>query len=170
MLFRSTTRNPREGEQHGKDYFFLKKDEFVDLINNDKVLEYATYCDNYYGTPRDYVEQTIQTGKNIILEIEVQGALQVIKSCPNAVSIFIMPQTLAVLQDRLTGRGTETNDVIAKRMHTAIGEIKQATKYNYVVVNDSLDDCVNDIKQIIKAEKLRTIRMENFVKEVLSNV
>ncbi|HHZ06212.1 MAG TPA: guanylate kinase [Clostridiales bacterium] len=166
----ATTRNPREGEQHGKDYFFLKKDEFVDLINNDKVLEYATYCDNYYGTPRDYVEQTIQTGKNIILEIEVQGALQVIKSCPNAVSIFIMPQTLAVLQDRLTGRGTETNDVIAKRMHTAIGEIKQATKYNYVVVNDSLDDCVNDIKQIIKAEKLRTIRMENFVKEVLSNV
>lgn len=163
----ATTREPREGETHGKEYFFLKKDEFESLIKQDKVLEYAQYCNNYYGTPKEYVEKTISDGKNIILEIEVQGALQVMKKLRDAVSIFIMPKSMEVLKKRLTGRGTETIEVIEKRLNTAIKEMQEAKNYDYVVINDDLNDCVNDIKQIIRAEKLKYARMEDFVKGVL---
>lgn len=163
----ATTRSPREGEAHGKEYFFLKKEEFEKLIYEDKVLEYAQYCDNYYGTPREYVEKTVASGKNIILEIEVQGALQVMKKLNDAVSIFIMPKSMQVLKKRLTGRGTETEEVIEKRMNTAIREMQIANNYDYVVINDDLKDCVNDIKQIVRAEKLKYARMEDFIKGVL---
>ena len=163
----ATTREPREGETHGKEYFFLKRDEFEALIEQDKVLEYAQYCNNYYGTPKEYVEKTISDGKNIILEIEVQGALQVMKKLSDAVSIFIMPKSMEVLKKRLTGRGTETAEVIEKRMNTAIKEMQEVKNYDYVVINDDLNDCVNDIKQIIRAEKLKYTRMEDFVKGVL---
>lgn len=163
----ATTREPREGETHGKEYFFLKKDEFEALIQEEKVLEYAQYCNNYYGTPKEYVEKTVSDGKNIILEIEVQGALQVMEKLKDAVSIFIMPKSMEVLKKRLTGRGTETAEVIEKRMNTAIKEMQEAKNYDYVVINDDLNDCVNDIKQIIRAEKLKYARMEDFVKGVL---
>lgn len=165
----ATTRSPRPGEENGTDYFFLSKEEFEQLIKDKKVLEYASYCDNYYGTPKEYAEQTIKQGKNIILEIEVQGAMQVLKSCPDAIGIFIMPKSMEVLHHRLKGRGTESDTVIAKRTAAAVDEMKQAEKYHYVVINDSLDDCVNDIKTIIKAEKMNNSRMADFVKGVLSN-
>lgn len=166
----ATTRNPREGEQHGKEYFFLKKDEFEKLIEQDQVLEYAQYCENYYGTPKEYVESTVKTGKNIILEIEVQGALQVMKTTKDAVGIFIVPTSWEVLEKRLRGRGTETNDVIEKRLQTAREELSQIENYDYIVVNDDLDECVDDIKQIVKAEKLKTKRMKQYVKGVHDNV
>lgn len=156
----ATTRSPREGEKDGKDYFFIQKEDFKDLVNRGEVLEYAQYCDNYYGTPKEYVEKTIATGKNIILEIEVQGALQVIDHCPKAISIFILPKSWEVLENRLRGRGTEEEEVIQKRLNMAKEELKQVCHYNYTVVNDSLQDCVKDIKQIIKAEKLKTNRLK----------
>lgn len=165
----ATTRTPRAGEENGREYFFLKKDEFQRLIEDEKVLEYASYCGNYYGTPKEYVEKTVSEGKNIILEIEVQGAMQVMKSRPDAVSIFIMPKSFTTLEERLKGRGTETEDIILNRLKTAVDEMKQAEKYDYIVINDSLDECVSDIKNIIKAENMKTNRMKNFVKEVLLN-
>lgn len=165
----ATTRTPRAGEENGREYFFLKKDEFQRLIEDEKVLEYASYCGNYYGTPKEYVEKTVSEGKNIILEIEVQGAMQVMKSRPDAVSIFIMPKSFTTLEERLKGRGTETEEVILNRLKTAVDEMKQAEKYDYIVINDSLDECVSDIKNIIKAENMKTNRMKNFVKEVLLN-
>lgn len=165
----ATTRPPRAGEENGREYFFLKKDEFQRLIEDEKVLEYASYCGNYYGTPKEYVEKTVSEGKNIILEIEVQGAMQVMKSRPDTVSIFIMPKSFTTLEERLKGRGTETEEVILNRLKTAVNEMKQAEKYDYIVINDSLDECVSDIKNIIKAENMKTNRMKNFVKEVLLN-
>lgn len=162
----ATTRLPREGEKNGDSYFFMSKEEFKRHVDNNEMLEYAQYCENFYGTPKEYVDKTTQTGKNVILEIEVQGALQVMKSCEEAVGIFIIPTSWQVLEKRLRGRGTEENEVISKRLETADEELKQIENYDYVVINDDLNDCVEDIKQIIKAEKLRTKRMADNIKGV----
>lgn len=163
----ATTRSPREGEIDGVNYFFLSKEKFLDRVNSDSMLEYAQYCENFYGTPKAYVEDTINSGKNIILEIDVQGALQVKKNRPEAVSIFIMPPSAGLLEKRLRGRGTEKEEVIQQRLAVAVGEIKQAEQYDYIVINDDLDECVNDIKTIINAEKMKTYNMIDFVKGVL---
>lgn len=149
----ATTRSPREGEIDGVNYFFLTVDDFKDRIEKGLILEYAQYCDNYYGTPRSYVEECVNNGKNVILEIEVQGAMNVKKNMPEAVTVFILPPSNDELEKRLRGRGTEQESVIQQRLATAIGEIKQAEKYDYNVVNNTIEQCVADINEIINSIK-----------------
>lgn len=165
----ATTRSPREGEAHGINYFFITKEEFTQKINNNEMLEYAEYCSNFYGTPKDYVLKSVEQGKNIILEIEVQGALNVKKIIPEAVTVFVMPPSLQELEDRLRGRGTETDEVVGQRLKTAIAEIKQAPQYDYIVVNNTVMQCVADIVSIIIAERQKTENMLDFIKGVLND-
>lgn len=165
----ATTRSPREGEAHGVNYFFITKEEFTQKINNNEMLEYAEYCSNFYGTPKDYVLKSVEQGKNIILEIEVQGALNVKKIIPEAVTVFVMPPSLQELEDRLRGRGTEKDEVVGQRLKTAIAEIKQAPQYDYIVVNNTVMQCVADIVSIIIAERQKTENMLDFIKGVLND-
>lgn len=165
----ATTRKPRDGEVNGREYHFLTVDQFKKLIDTNDVIEYTQYCGNYYGTPKKYVEDTIKQNKDVILEIEVDGGAQMRKCCPQAISIFLVPPSLETLKDRLTGRGTEDLETINKRLATATSELKQAENYDYIVINDNLDDCVKDILGIIKSEKMKTKNMNKFVKEVLLN-
>lgn len=165
----ATTRKPREGEVDGVNYFFLTKEEFLIKAENDQMIEYAEYCENYYGTPREYVENTIEEGKNIILEIEVQGAMNVKESMPQAVTLFIMPDRWETLERRLRKRGTESEEVIQARLKTAITEIEQAYKYDYIVVNGELKRCVADVKAIIDVENMKTNDNLDFIKGVLKD-
>ena len=164
-----TTRLPREREVDGVNYFFTTKEDFLQRIDNNLMLEYAVYNNQFYGTPKDYVEQTVAKGKNIILEIEVQGVEQVKKLMPEAVSIFIMPDKAGVIEHRLRKRNTEDEQTIQNRLHIAIGEMKQAYKYDYIVINGELEKCIYDIKAVIHAEKYKTENMLEFVKGVLEN-
>ncbi|MDO4500453.1 MAG: guanylate kinase [Erysipelotrichaceae bacterium] len=147
-----TTRSPREGEQNGVDYFFVSKEEFEEAIKNDEFLEHAQYVENYYGTPRAYVEKMRENGKNVILEIDVQGGIQVIEKCPDAVSIFICPPSIEELRKRLTGRGTEKEEVVNKRVDQAQREIMTSKIYKYHVVNEVVEDSVNTVVNILKNE------------------
>ena len=147
-----TTRLPREGEVDGKDYFFVSKETFKKAIEDDKFLEHARYVENYYGTPRDYVEQERNKGKNVILEIDVQGGLQVIEKCSDCISIFIMPPSIDELRNRLSGRGTEKEEVINKRVDQAQREIKQGSVYKYHVVNNDIETSIKEISDILKKE------------------
>jgi guanylate kinase len=165
----ATTRSPREGETDGVSYHFLSRQEFEQLINSGGMLEYAQYCGNYYGTPRREVEKKLEEGKNVILEIEVQGAMQIKERCPEGVFIFILPPSVSELEKRLKNRGTEPDEVIAKRVAEAAGEIAQAHKYDYVVVNDDIDKAVDDFKKIIAAEKMKTKNAKDLIDEVLKN-
>ncbi len=165
----ATTRAPRPGEVDGVNYHFLTKEKFEELIGNDGMLEYAEYCGNYYGTPRKPVEDMLTEGKHVILEIEVQGAMKIMEKCPDAVFVFILPPSLKELRRRLNKRGTETEDVIEKRLSEAAGEIKQAYKYNYTVVNGELSEAVDDLKAIIRAEELSAKNYPNYIDEVLEN-
>lgn len=165
----ATTRSPRPGETDGVNYYFLTKERFEKLIGEDGMLEYASYCGNYYGTPKKPVEDMLEQGKHVILEIEVQGAMKVMEKCPEAVFVFILPPSLKELERRLKKRGTEAEDVIKKRLSEAAGEIKQAYKYNYAVINGELEKAVDDLKAIIRAEELRSINSENNIDEVLDN-
>lgn len=165
----ATTRSPRPGEVDGVNYRFLTKDKFEELIDSDGMLEYAEYCGNYYGTPRKPVEDMLSEGKHVILEIEVQGAMKIMEKCPNAVFVFILPPSLKELRRRLNKRGTETEDVIEKRLGEAAGEIKQAYKYDYTVINGELSDAVDDLKAIIRAEELNAKNYPNYIDEVLEN-
>lgn len=149
----ATTRNPRPGEIDGKSYFFKATDEFENLIKENKLLEYAKFCDNYYGTPSDYVDQKLAEGKNVILEIEVQGALQVKQNVADAVLVFMIPPTLKELRSRLENRGTEEQSVIEQRLKRAEEEIELANEYNYIVINDTVEKAVEDISGIVNAEK-----------------
>lgn len=154
----ATTRNPRPGEEHGVHYYFVSHDEFKAMVDGGKMLEYAQYVGNFYGTPKEPVEAMTEEGYDVVLEIEVQGGVQVIKSTPDCVSIFIVPPSMEVLEKRLRGRGTEDEATIAKRIATAKGEIPQSKYYDYIVVNDDLDVVVNEIAGIIEAEKHKYIR------------
>lgn len=165
----ATTRSPRPGETDGVNYHFLKKDQFEELIKNGGMLEYAEYCGNYYGTPRDKVLEKINEGKNVILEIEVQGAMQIKEKCPEAVFVFIAPPSVAELRNRLVNRGTETPEVIEKRVSEAAQEISFAYKYDYVVVNDVLDAAIDDFLSVIRAEELKAENQKNIIDEVLKN-
>ena len=165
----ATTRSPRPGEIHGVNYNFLSKAEFEKLIANDGMLEYACYCDNYYGTPRKPVEDMLNDGKHVILEIEVQGALKVMEKCPEAVSVFILPPSMKELRRRLNKRGTETDDVIEKRLAQAESEIRQADKYDHVMINGALEDAVNDLSAIIRAQELKKDKTKYLIDEVLNN-
>lgn len=149
----ATTRQAREGEKDGVNYFFITKEEFEKNIKDGKMLEYACYCDNYYGTPQQAVEQMREQGKDVLLEIEPQGAMQVMKKCPDALSIFISPPSLEELRKRLTERGTESKEVIESRMQKAGEEMSLAENYQYHVLNDTVENAKNTISQIILKHK-----------------
>ena len=149
-----TTREPREGEQHGVHYFFQSNEEFEQMIKEDRLMEYAGYVDHYYGTPKDFVMQKAEQGIDVILEIEMQGALQIKKKFPEAVLVFITPPSYEELKKRLVGRGTETQDVIEKRLHRAAEECIYMDQYDYIVVNDDLKTCVEQIHCLIQSVHL----------------
>ena len=155
-----TSRKPRGNEQNGVDYYFLTKEEFEEKINNNEFLEYATYNDNYYGTPVDKIKEKIDSGIDVILIIEVQGALIVKKHFKNAIFIFIMPPSMEELRDRLIARNTDSKDKILSRFKTAYNEINEINKYNYVVVNDKVDNAALKVNSIIISEKCRVDRIE----------
>ncbi|MBQ3022854.1 MAG: guanylate kinase [Clostridia bacterium] len=161
----ATTRAPREGEVHGVNYFFLSHDEFKKKIDEDGFLEHAIFCENYYGTPKDEVLRMIESGKNVILEIEVQGALQVRSHYPEAVFVFVIPPSLEELEERLRGRGTESDEVIAKRLERAKAEFNYVPKYNYILVNDTVNDAVKRLEAIITAEKCVMTRNYKSIEE-----
>lgn len=154
-----TTRQPRPGEVNGKDYFFVSKEEFEQHIRDGQMLEYAKYVDNYYGTPLKYINDTLDEGKDVFLEIEVNGAMQVRSKCPDGVFIFLTPPDLMELRQRLIHRGTDSMEVINKRIHKAFGEIQMMQNYDYAVVNDQVDNAVTKIKDIIRSERLRVPRV-----------
>ncbi|KRM77363.1 guanylate kinase [Secundilactobacillus collinoides] len=154
-----TTRQPREGEKNGVDYFFVSKEQFEDNIQNGEMLEYAKYVDNYYGTPLNYVNETLDSGKDVFLEIEVNGAMQVRANCPDAVFVFLTPPDLMELKHRLINRGTEDIEVINARIKKAVGEIKMMRNYDYAVVNDEVENAVTSIRTIIRSERLRVTRV-----------
>ncbi len=156
----ATTRLPREGEQNGVNYFFLQKEAFEEMIANDGMLEHACYCGNYYGTPRKPVETAMEEGKDVVLEIEVQGALQIKKKFPECITIFILPPSMEVLEHRLRKRQTEDEPTIQKRLAQAKEELKLAAQYDYVVVNGELETAVDDMKAILRAEHCRAARTE----------
>ena len=162
----ATTRKPREGEVDGREYFFISKDEFEKMIAKGDLIEYAKYVENYYGTPRKYVEQKLEEGKDVILEIEIQGALKVKKAFPDTLLLFVTPPTARELQSRLVGRGTETMDVIRSRMNRACEEAEGMDSYDYLIVNDNLDSCVEEMHEIIQGEHRRSFRNQAFMKEI----
>ena len=162
----ATTRSPREGEADGREYFFLSKDEFEKMIAKGELIEYAKYVENYYGTPRDYVEKKLDEGKDVILEIEIQGALNVKKMFPDTLLLFVTPPSAEELRKRLVGRGTETMDVIESRMDRACEEAEGMQNYDYLIVNDSLDRCVEEMHSIIQGEHRRSSRNCEFMKEI----
>ena len=156
-----TSREPRGKEQEGVEYYFVTKEEFEEKIKNDEFLEYAVVHNNqYYGTPKGKIEEDISKGKNVILVIDIQGALKIKELVPEALFIFIMPPSMEELKDRLIKRATESKKKILERFKTAYNEINEFTKYNYVVVNDRIDKAVDKVKSIIKAEKCRVDRIE----------
>ncbi|MCM3289450.1 guanylate kinase [Paenibacillus sp. MER 180] len=148
----ATTREPRAGEVDGVNYFFKSREEFMQMIEEDRLLEYAEYVGNYYGTPCDFVEQTLAEGRDVILEIEVQGAMKVKEKFPNGIFIFLLPPSLDELKDRIRGRGTEQEHVIDSRMNVAVEEIALMENYDYAVVNDEIDLACKRIESIIIAE------------------
>lgn len=162
----ATTRSPREGEVDGREYFFVSKDEFEKMIAKGELIEYAKYVENYYGTPRDYVEKKLDEGKDVILEIEIQGALNVKKMFPDTLLLFVTPPSAEELKKRLVGRGTETMDVIESRMDRACEEAEGMENYDYLIVNDSLDRCVEEMHSIIRGEHRRSSRNCEFMKEI----
>ncbi len=162
----ATTRAPRQGEEDGREYFFRTQEEFDAMIANNELLEYACFNGNSYGTPRSYVEKLINEGKDVILEIEIQGALQVKKLYPEAVLLFVMPPTANDLKERLVGRGTETPDVIAQRLAISSKESQYMCGYDYLVVNDELAKSVEQVHSIISSEHFRTARNEDTIETI----
>ena len=158
-----TTRNPRPGEEDGREYFFVTKEQFEEKIGQDGLVEYASYCGNYYGTPRVYVEQQLEAGKDVILEIEIQGALKIKEKFPTALLLFVMPPSAKELRRRLIGRGTETQEVIDQRMHRAMEEAQGIEQYDYIVINDQLEECVKELHAIIGAAHNTPFRNEEFI-------
>ena len=148
----ATTRDPREGEENGREYFFKTAEEFEKMIAKDELIEYAKYVNNYYGTPKMYVQEQLQKGKDVILEIEIQGALKVKEKYPDTLLLFITPPSAQELKNRLIRRGTEEMDVIEKRMKTAAWEAQFMDQYDYIVINDELQTCVEELHAIIQSE------------------
>ncbi len=165
----ATTRTPRPGEEDGKHYHFLTKQQFLDMAENGRMLEYAQYNGNYYGTPRPFVEAQLEQGRDVVLEIEVQGAMQVKSSMPEALLVFVLPPSVAVLRRRLEGRGTEDEETVRERMLAALTELEQATSYDYVIVNDDLDTAVTQLDAVIKAAKCSVDFQKKLIDEVLKN-
>ena len=162
----ATTRNPRPGEEEGKAYFFKTTEEFEKMIAKDDLIEYAMYVGNYYGTPKAYVEEQLRAGKDVILEIEIQGALKVKEKFPNTLLLFETPPSAEELRKRLEGRGTETQEVIDGRMKRAIEEAEYMDQYDYLVVNDELDVCVEEMHHLIQGEHERCFRNQTFIEHM----
>ncbi|MBB6452978.1 guanylate kinase [Salirhabdus euzebyi] len=164
-----TTRKPRVGEQDGVDYFFREKEEVEKMIKHGQLLEWAQYVNNYYGTPREYVEKTLQEGKDVFLEIEVQGALQVKENFSEGVFIFLFPPSLEELKNRIVTRGTETEELVKNRLLAAKEEIEMMEAYDYVVVNDEVDHAVEKIQAIVQSEHCKRERVAKEYKKVLES-
>ena len=161
-----TTRKPRAGEEDGREYFFVSAETFEEKIAQGELVEYARYCDNYYGTPRAYVEKQLENGKDVILEIEIQGALKIKERFPKALLLFVMPPSVKELERRLLGRGTETSEVIAARLSRAGEEAEGIEKYDYLVINDDLDTCVAQMHALIQGAHNAPLRNEEFIEEI----
>lgn len=154
----ATTRNPRPGEQDGVEYFFRTREEFERMIAEDELVEYAEYVGNYYGTPKAYVEEQLNAGKDVILEIEIQGALKVKEKFPDTLLLFVTPPSAEELKKRLVGRGTEEMSVIESRLSTAVEEAQGIEKYDYLIINDELTRCVEEVHGILRNEHYRVFR------------
>ncbi|MGM0378246.1 MAG: guanylate kinase [Bacillota bacterium] len=162
----ATTREPREGEIDGENYHFLTKDKFEEKIENDEFLEYAKVYDNYYGTPKEYVLEKISRGEDVLLEIDIQGALQVREKYPEGIFVFILPPSMEELKARIINRGSETKESLEKRFSSAYGEIKYLKKYDYFIINDIIEDATDTLISIIDAEKNR---VDEDVEDIISN-
>lgn len=162
----ATTRNPREGEEHGREYFFLTDGEFEKLIEEDQLIEYARYVNHYYGTPKEYVLEQMEAGKDVILEIEIQGALKVKEKFPDTLLLFVTPPSAEELRRRLINRGTETMEVIEARLKRAGEEAESMDGYDYLLVNDKLEECVEDMHRLIQAQHLKTSFQKDFVNQM----
>ena len=162
----ATTRRPREGEQDGREYFFKTREEFEEMIAADALIEHACYVENYYGTPRAYVEEQLALGKDVILEIEIQGALQIRKRFPDTLLLFISPPDARTLEKRLVGRGTESMDVIENRLSRAVEEAEGIESYDYFIINDDLNTCVEQVHRLIQGEHSRVSRSLELINEI----
>ncbi len=163
----ATTRSPRPGEEDGRQYFFLTRERFEEMIAAGQMLEYAQYSGNYYGTPKQFVEDKLAAGVDVVLEIEVQGAAKVRQACPEALFIFVLPPSFEALRSRLTGRGTEDAATVQRRLDAAIGELSQAGNYDFVIVNDDLDQAVEELAAVVKAARCSVKLQKNLIEEVL---
>jgi guanylate kinase len=166
----ATTRDPRQGEVEGESYFFKTKEQFEEMIKADALVEYACYVGNYYGTPKAFVEEKMAEGKDVLLEIEIQGALKIKEKYPDAVLIFITTKDAKTLKERLTGRGTETEEVINQRLARAAEEAEGVEAYDYIVINDILEDCVKTVDRIIKSEHNRTSEKISIIQDIRMNL
>lgn len=164
----SITRAMRAGEREGEKYNFITREKFEDMLKNDRLLEHNEFVGNYYGTPREPVERAVANGQDMVIEVDVNGAAQIREKLPEAVSIFIMPPSFAELKRRLSGRGTESEELIQKRLTSALGEIKRATEYDYIVVNEDIAAAADDIMSVILSSRLKTDRQTKIIDEVLS--
>ncbi len=162
----ATTRAPREGEVPGREYFFKTVDEFEKMIAQDELIEYAKYVSNYYGTPKAYIMEQLEAGKDVILEIEIQGALKVREKFPDTLLLFVTPPSAKELEHRLTMRGTETPEVIASRMARACEEAEFMNHYDYLVINDDLEECVEELHELIQREHRRVTRNMSFIDQM----
>nr|WP_288884738.1 guanylate kinase [uncultured Blautia sp.] len=166
----ATTRAPRDGEEHGREYFFHSKEKFEELISQDALIEYAQYVENYYGTPKAYVEKQLEAGRDVILEIEIQGALKVKEKMPDTLLMFVTPPTAAELKRRLTDRGTETPEVIESRLRRASEEAEGMPLYDYVLINDDLEECVDRLHGIIQSQHNTVKNSAPFIEKITSEV
>jgi len=162
----ATTRKPRKGEIDGRDYFFKTEEEFEKMIENNELIEWVKYCNNYYGTPREFVDSSLSLGYDVLLEIEVEGAANIKKLYPESVLVFILPPSFDELKKRIIGRGTEKPEVIEMRLEQAKKELGYVFMYDYVVVNDKIEDAVQKIRSIITAEKLKYNRNKNILAQI----
>lgn len=162
----ATTRAPRPGERDGVEYFFRTREEFERMIAEDALIEYAQFVGNYYGTPRTYVEEQLNAGKDVILEIEIQGALKVKKKFPDTLLLFVSPPSAGELKNRLVGRGTETMEVIDSRLARAVEEAEGIEEYDYLVINDDLEECVEEVNHIIRNEHYRVSRNREVIERM----
>lgn len=159
----ATTRKPRQGEVEGQNYFFVSEGEFLDMLERDALIEWDKYCDNYYGTPKAFVDKCIEEGTDVILEITVEGALEIKQKYPDCVLIFILPPSLEELRRRIESRATEHCDVIEKRMEQVSNELKYVTKYDYLILNDSVENAVLNIEKVLDAERLKPSRNSDLI-------
>lgn len=162
----ATSRQPRPGETDGIEYFFKTREEFEEMIAKDELVEYAQYVSNYYGTPKAYVEEQLAAGKDVILEIEIQGALKIKKKFPETLLLFMTPPSAEELKDRLVGRGTETMEVIESRLSRAVEEAQGIEAYDYLIVNDDLEECVERFHNIVTNEHYRVSRKQKFIEDM----